>query len=113
MHELSVAASLYDWAREQADAYAPRILRSIELEMDALSCLNPEALRFGFQAVIAGTSLDGLRLDLVVVGPRYRCGCCGVEADWEAAPVSCDACGAPFPRLPRDGSPRIVSFEVE
>lgn len=113
MHELSVAASLLSWAREQARAHEPRAMRSIELEMDPLSCLNPEALRFGFDALTSGTPLEGVRLDFVTVEPRYACRACGVEMGSETAPASCSACGAPFPRLARDSSLRVVSVEVE
>jgi hydrogenase nickel incorporation protein HypA/HybF len=113
MHELSVAAALLEWAEEQSRVYAPRVLRSIELELDPLSCLNPEALRFGFSALTAETPLAGVALELVEVAPTYECRLCGSRLAVEDSPLRCSGCGAPLPRLARESSLRIRSMEVE
>ncbi len=113
MHELSVAAALFEWAEEQSRTHAPRVLRSIELELDPLSCLNPEALRFGFGALIAETPLAGVALDLVEIAPTYECRTCGSRLALRDSPFSCASCGAPLPRLARESSLKIRSIEVE
>jgi len=113
MHELSVAAALFEWAEEQSRTHAPRVLRSIELELDPLSCLNPEALRFGFSALTAETPLAGVALDLVDVAPTYECRTCGARLAHRDSPFSCASCGAPLPRLARESSLKIRSIEVE
>lgn len=113
MHELSVAAALFEWAEEQSRIHAPRVLRSIELELDPLSCLNPEALRFGFSALTAETPLAGVALELVSVAPTYECRWCGERLAVQDAPLSCSGCGAPLPRLTRESSLKVRSMEVE
>lgn len=113
MHEISVAAALFEWAEEQSRIHAPRVLRSIELEVDPLSCLNPEALRFGFSALTAETSLAGVALELVSVAPTYECRLCGERLAVEESPLSCSGCGAPLPRLAKESSLKIRSMEVE
>jgi hydrogenase nickel incorporation protein HypA/HybF len=113
MHELSVAAALFEWAEQQSRIQAPRVLRSIELELDPLSCLNPEALRFGFSALTAETPLAGVALELVEVPPTYECRFCGARLAIEESPLSCSGCGAPLPRLARESSLKIRSMEVE
>jgi hydrogenase nickel incorporation protein HypA/HybF len=113
VHELSVAAALFDWAEEQSRIHAPRAIRSIELELDPLSCLNPDALRFGFSALAAETPLAGVALELVEVCPTYECRFCGARLAVEGSPLSCSGCGAPLPRLARESSLKIRSMEVE
>ena len=113
MHELSVAAALFDWALGEARTRAPKRLLSIELEQDPLSCLNPEALRFGFEALTADSRLSGVRLDFVSIDPTYRCGVCGEHLKTQPAPLACSRCGSPMPRLSRESSLSIRSIEVE
>jgi hydrogenase nickel incorporation protein HypA/HybF len=113
MHELSVAAALYQWAEEQSRIHAPRVLRSIELEMDPLSCVNIDALRFGFSALTAETPLAGVALEIAEVLPVYECRLCGTELQDRDCPLSCAGCGAPLPRLSRESSLKIRSIEVE
>jgi len=113
MHELSVAAALLEWAEEQSRIHAPRVLRSIELELDPMSCLNPEALRFGFTALTAETPLAGVALDLVSIPPTWECRLCGARLAVPDSPSSCSGCGAPLPRLARESSLKIRSIEVD
>ena len=113
MHELSVAAALFDWAEEQSRRHAPRLLRSIELELDSLSCLNPEALRFGFTALTAETSLSGVDLEFVEVAATYECRLCGTRCARSDSPWSCSGCGSPLPRLARESSLKVRSIEVD
>jgi hydrogenase nickel incorporation protein HypA/HybF len=113
MHELSVAAALYEWADGQQRAYAPRRLLSIELELDAMSCLNPDALRFGFSAMVADTALSGVALEFVEVPPTYECAICGTKVAASKSPLACDTCRAPLPRLSKESSLKVRSIEVE
>ena len=113
MHELTVAASLCEWALGRARELEPERLIAIELEHDPLSGLNTEALEFGFQAMSAETPLAGVRLDWVSVDPIYACGACGTADGSTRPPLLCRSCGEPFPRLRRDDSLRIRSIEVE
>lgn len=113
MHELSVAAALFEWAEEQSQSHAPRRLRSIELELDSMSCLNPEALQFGFEALASGTTLTGVALEFVEISPTYECRICGRRRESNDSPWSCSSCGSPLPRLARESSLKVRSIEVE
>lgn len=115
MHELAVAAALFEWAEGQQRTYAPRKLLSIEVELDGLSCLNPDALQFGFSAMTADTPLAAVTLELLEVDPTYECRSCGasITASASDSPLSCTACRAPLPRLAKESSLRVRSIEVE
>jgi hydrogenase nickel incorporation protein HypA/HybF len=113
MHELTVAASLCEWALGQARDVAPQRLVAIELEHDPLSGLNTDALEFGFQALSAETPLAGVRLEWASVEPTYVCRSCGRSDRAATPPRICQTCQEPFPRLRRDDSLRIRSIEVD
>ena len=78
-----------------------------------MSCLSPEALRFGFRALSADTPLAGVELEFVEVEPTYGCVMCGTRARSHPSPVSCGICGSPFPRLVRESSLTVRTIEVE
>jgi hydrogenase nickel incorporation protein HypA/HybF len=113
MHELSVAAALLEWAEEQSRVHSPRLVRSIELELDPMSCLNPESLRFGFTALTADTPLADVALEFVDVLPMYECRLCKARLEASDSPWTCPGCGAPLPRLSRESSLRVRSIEVD
>jgi hydrogenase nickel incorporation protein HypA/HybF len=113
MHELAVAAALFEWADGQQRTYAPRRLVSIELELDGLSCLNPDALQFGFSAMAADTSLSAVTLEFFDIAPIYECATCGATTAASESPLSCPTCSAPLPRLSKESSLRVRSIEVE
>jgi hydrogenase nickel insertion protein HypA len=77
MHELSVAADLLDLVLKTARENGATTVLTARIRIGAGSCLNPESLAFGFEALAAGTSASG----------------CQLEIEHLAAPVSCTACG--------------------
>jgi len=113
MHELAVAASLCEWALEQARQLAPRRLVAIEVEHDALSGLNSDAVDFGFRALSAETELAQVGLVFLEVDPSYVCPDCREASQIADPPSACPSCGGGPPRLTREGSLRVRSIEVE
>lgn len=113
MHELSVASALYEWALSQSHEIEPRRLLSIELEQDSLSGLNADSVDFGFRALVAGTELEGVRLEWHELSPTYVCPKCSATARASAAPAACPHCPGAVPRLARTDSVRVRSIEVE
>jgi Zn finger protein HypA/HybF involved in hydrogenase expression len=113
MHELTVAASLFEWALGQARELAPRRLIAIELEQNPLSGLNSDSVDFGFRALSAESGLREVKLLFVPVDPSYLCAGCGHSLRAASAPSRCPACGGGPPRLSREDSLRVRSIEVD
>lgn len=110
MHELAVTQSIIEACSEHAGA--SRVLR-VTLEVGALSCVMPDALRFCFQVASEGTTLEGAELEILHISAHSRCRACGREVamhDW----LDACTCGSSDLEPPRGGDRlRIKSMEVE
>jgi hydrogenase nickel incorporation protein HypA/HybF len=84
VHELSVATELYRSCRREIDARGGGRLLSVTVAVGELSAVEPDLLRFGWEAVIS---------DSADVNAR-------IEIDWCAAAQQCPHCGAVPGRQP-------------
>jgi hydrogenase nickel incorporation protein HypA/HybF len=62
MHELSIAEAIVDIAAESSGG--GRVLRVV-VEVGKLAAVLPDALRFSFEVVAAGTPVEGAALEIV------------------------------------------------
>lgn len=94
MHELSVAASLLDLVLKTARDDGATTVLSARIRIGAGSCLNPDSLAFGFEALAAGTPASGCRLDIEHVPAPVTCPVCGwVGERLDVAELICPQCG--------------------
>ena len=70
MHELALTCSIVETAEEAA---AGRRVACVTLVIGRLSGVMVEAIRFCFDEVARGTSLDGAALDIIEPEGRARC----------------------------------------
>lgn len=90
MHEMSITQSIVDTIGERLGA-AP--VHRVRLEIGKLSGVVPDAVRFAFELVTAGTTLDGAELEIDEPDGDARCRDCGAEfATAEVLPLC--ACGS-------------------
>jgi len=82
MHELSITQSVVDAV---VTKLPDRRISLVSLEIGKLSGIEPDALRFCFELVTAGTPLDGAELRIAEPAGLAHCAAC--EADFE--PESC------------------------
>ncbi|MTI00188.1 hydrogenase maturation nickel metallochaperone HypA [Roseibium sp. RKSG952] len=96
MHEVSLCESMLDILKAQAARDHFTRVKRVAVDIGALSCVEPEALKFGFDAVMKGSLADGAVLEIsrpaaqalcldcfrtVPVGKRFdTCPECGSEA---------------------------------
>ena len=109
MHELALTQSIVEMVAKHAQG---RTVRRVTLEVGKLTCVMPDALRFCFDLVAAGTALDGARLDIREIEARAQCRVCGAEFVQPALSSSC-SCGANDYRRISGEELRIKSYEVE
>ncbi len=76
MHELGLAEILVERACEEA---APRRVRRIVVEVGMLAAVLPDALRFCFDVVTAGTTAEGATLEILEIPGEGRCRACGAS----------------------------------
>ena len=73
MHELALMESVIEIALEETRKAGATRLSRIALDIGALSAVEPEAMRFCFEAVAAGTAAEGAELTIRdVEGAGYR-----------------------------------------
>ena len=94
MHELSLAenavALIEDAARREGFARA----RVIWLEVGALACVEPQALRFALESATRGSCAEGARIEIVHQSGAGTCRSCGQRCTMASRYELCPHCGS-------------------
>lgn len=94
MHELGIMQSAMDLVARHAQFHAATKIHRITLKIGALAGVDPEALRFAFDVVTAGTPAAGAVLEIVSVAVKARCKKCADDFVSDERAVSrCPKCG--------------------
>ena len=113
MHEMSLAEGVLQIIEDSARQQQFSRVKTVWLEIGQLSSVEPEAMRFCFDAVTRGSLADGARLEIVIVDGGGQCMNCGQTVKLEAVYDACPACGG-YPVNPVSGTEmRIKELEVE
>lgn len=107
MHELSVTQSVVDTIVERIDGR----VTGVRLEVGKISGILPDAVRFCFDLVCAGTRLEGAWLEILEPTGRARCHVCGQEFSPDGAVVLCP-CGSPEVDVLAGRELKITAVEV-
>lgn len=108
MHELAITQSV-------VDAVVARMsdtrIASVQLEIGKLSGIVPDSVRFCFDLIAEGTTLQGARLDIIEPPGRAHCAQCGLRFDIDDPILLCP-CGSANVRVLAGQELRIRSVEV-
>jgi len=92
MHEMGIAISILDGvAAEMRRRPGCRPLK-VGVRIGEMAGIDPEALRFAFDAMTCDTELQGLELDVEYRPPRARCRDCAREFEVRNFELLCPAC---------------------
>ncbi|MBI5826807.1 MAG: hydrogenase maturation nickel metallochaperone HypA [Deltaproteobacteria bacterium] len=69
-------------------------LERVRIAVGRMTAVEPESLRFCFEACVKDTPMDGARLDIVDVPVTGRCSRCTEEFRMDDLSSPCPACGA-------------------
>ena len=108
MHELVLTQSIVEMVAKHAQG---RTVKRVTLEVGKLTCVMPDALRFCFDLVAAGTALDGAKLDIREIEGRARCAACGEEFTQHTLYTGCPCGALDFARLSGEEL-RIKEYEL-
>ena len=110
MHELSIATALFEQVRRHTPAGA--VVRSIRLRIGPMQGIEPDSLRFGWQAIWQEAKLDTPEILLEMLQWQLACPDCGRK--WESSElyVAC-ACGCATPSVDGGADLQLVSMEVD
>lgn len=93
MHELTLCQNMVEIIEREAVLQAFERVEAVRLEIGALSCVEPEALRFCFDTATHGTVAEGAELEIIAVAAEARCRDCGAEQAFRRWGAGCAACG--------------------
>ncbi len=93
MHELGIAESILSRAREESLRRGGARLLKVGVRIGELSGVDPDALSFGFEALVKDTPLEGLALDIDFRKRVQRCSACHREFAADMPFSSCPDCG--------------------
>ncbi|MGJ4882207.1 MULTISPECIES: hydrogenase maturation nickel metallochaperone HypA [unclassified Bradyrhizobium] len=113
MHEMALCEGIVEIVEQEARKGAFSTVKTVWLEIGALSHVAPEALRFCFEAVTAKTLLQGAALEIIEQpGTAWCLGCSrGVEISQRYQ--SCPACGSHQLQVTGGEDMRVKELEVE
>jgi hydrogenase nickel incorporation protein HypA/HybF len=73
MHELGIALEIAERAASRG------AVKRIVVEIGALVCVLPDALRFAWDAITEDSTLAGTQLEIIEIAGRGRCRACTAE----------------------------------
>lgn len=92
MHELSLTQSIVELAVEHAQRENAVAIRSITVEIGALSGVLADAMEFAFDVCSKGTMAEGSHLEIIHVAGRGRCLECHKESELDSLTYTCPYC---------------------
>jgi hydrogenase nickel incorporation protein HypA/HybF len=92
MHEMGMAYSVLHTLREEAARRRASRVRKIGLRIGELAAVDPEGLRFCFEALTRGTDLESVGLDIEIRARRHHCRDCGAEFNVMDCDFACPQC---------------------
>ena len=94
MHELSLLENVLEILQDNAATQGFNQVKKVCLEIGRLSCVEPEALRFGFDQVMKNTLADHAELEIIQTDGAGICGQCGQLVQLETLHDPCAVCGS-------------------
>ncbi len=112
MHEMSLAESMLNIIEHEARARQFRRVRAVILEIGALAGVDPEAMRFCFDAVTRGTIAEGAALEVIETPAQGWCTQCARQVPLEGQLALCAECGS-CATVTGGSELRVKELEVE
>ncbi|MGR9053766.1 MAG: hydrogenase maturation nickel metallochaperone HypA [Gammaproteobacteria bacterium] len=113
MHEMSLCESILEIIEQQAQQQNFTTVKMVTLEIGALSTVEPDAMRFCFDAVMNGSLADRARLEIIDVEGRAWCLQCGKNVAVRQRYDACPNCGGYQLQIVAGEEMRIKELEVE
>jgi hydrogenase nickel incorporation protein HypA/HybF len=113
MHEMSLCESILQIFEQQAVAQQYQKVKTVWLEIGALSGVEVEALRFSFDVVMQGSLAEHAQLEIIDVPGQAWCMPCARNVAVEQFYDVCPHCGSHQLQVNSGDQMRIKELEVE
>ncbi|NOT12299.1 MAG: hydrogenase maturation nickel metallochaperone HypA [Methylococcaceae bacterium] len=112
MHELSLLENVRDILEEHAVTQNFSKVTQVTLEIGKLSCVEPEALRFGFDVVMKDSLAENATLLISELDGLGLCQQCHREMQMKTLYEPCIHCGHAFVRITQGAEMKVKDLVV-
>jgi hydrogenase nickel incorporation protein HypA/HybF len=113
MHEMGIANSILDAVRHESGLRQGGHVTKVGLRVGELAAVDPESLRFCFEALVSGTDLEPLALDVEFCPRRNCCQRCGELFGVAGFPFTCPKCNSAATEFASGDELEFAYMEVE
>jgi hydrogenase nickel incorporation protein HypA/HybF len=93
MHEMGIANSVLDAIRTETRRFPGGHIYKVGVRIGELAGVDPDAMSFCFEALVRGTELEPLALEIEYCPRRYQCRACGHSYAAAREDSACPECG--------------------
>lgn len=113
MHEIGIAESILDAVKAETRQRPGWVPRKVAVRIGELAAVDPDALRFGFEALTRETELKSLGLEIEVGPRRHLCSPCNLEYQVVEFDLRCPQCGQESATCVGGDELKIAYLEME
>ena len=113
MHEMSLCEGVLQILEEQARVQQFERVKTVWLEIGALSSVEVEAMRFSFDVVMQGSLADGAKLEIIDVPGQAWCMQCMKPVTIKQRFDACSDCGSHQLQITGGEEMMIKELEVD
>src|SRR5512135_3124638 len=113
MHEMSLAESVLQIIEDSARVQNFSRVRTVTLEIGQLAAVEPEAMRFCFDAVTRGSLAEGAKLEIVETPGQGWCMECEKAVPLQEQLALCPECGGARVQVTSGNEMRVKELEVD
>jgi len=113
MHEMALAEGVLQLVEDTARRENAERVKLVVLEIGRLSSVEPEALRFCFEAVSSGGIAQGAALEVIDVAGSGWCLACAATVAMEELYGACPQCGGHQLQATGGTEMRVKEIEIE
>ena len=112
MHELSLLENVREILENHALSQKFSRVTKVTLEIGKLSCVEPDALRFGFDVVMKDSLAENAELIISELNGLGLCQQCQQQIEMETLYDPCAYCGSPFVKVIQGAEMKIKDLIV-
>jgi len=113
MHEISLCEGILQVIESESEKQGFSKVLTICLEIGDLSCVETEALKFGFEVVTRNTIADGAKLEIINIPAKAWCMKCSKNVTVKNRFDECPDCGSYQLQATGGDEMRIKELEVD
>jgi len=113
MHEMALCVSIMEIVEDEARRRSFSNVRTVCLELGALSGVAPEAMKFCFSVVAARTVADGAALEIVESPGLAWCMACSTSVEIARRCEPCPCCGSYQLQVTAGEQMRLRELEID